>query len=198
MSRKSTFPCAMRALFASWRFTHHSFFNLSGEGAPTINDHTLLIPANQITPVDKDLIPTGELLDVAGTPFDFNTQHAIGDSLESQHEQIIFGHGYDHNWALSSPIDSITGLRLAARLASPVSGRVLTVLTTEPGVQFYGGNFLDNTQVGKSGKTYPYRSALCLETQHFPDSPNHDNFPSTVLRPGETYSQVCVYALSVE
>lgn len=177
--------------------THHSFFNLNGEdGAETINDHILMIPAESITPVDFMLIPTGEFMPVAGTAFDFNTPHAIADSLESDHMQMKLGGGYDHNWVLSSQADE-NGLRVAAEVVAPKTGRKMTVLTTEPGVQFYGGNFLNNTQVGKSGKTYPKRSALCLETQHFPDSPNHENFPSTVLLPGETYNHVCIYKFDV-
>lgn len=177
--------------------THHSFFNLNGEeGAETINDHILMIPAENITPVDPVLIPTGEFMPVAGTAFDFNTAHAISDSLESNHIQMQYGGGYDHNWVLSSEANE-QGLRVAAEVVAPKTGRKMTVLTTEPGVQFYGGNFLNNTQVGKSGKTYPKRSALCLETQHFPDSPNHDNFPSTILRPGETYNHVCIYKFEV-
>lgn len=176
--------------------THHSFFNLNGEGAETVNDHILMIPSNEITAVDQFLIPTGELMAVEGTAFDFNTPHAIADSINSEHAQMILGGGYDHNWVLSSEADE-NGLRVAAEVLSNQSGRKMTVLTTEPGVQFYGGNFLNNTQVGKSGKTYAKRSALCLETQHFPDSPNHENFPSTILRPGETYNHVCIYKFSV-
>lgn len=177
--------------------TNHSFFNLSGEkNAGDINGHLLRIVADSITPVNRKLIPTGELMPVAGTPFDFNTAHAIADSLDSKHEQMLFGGGYDHNWVLSAEPDSC-GLRLAAEVTDPVSGRVMTVMTTEPGVQFYGGNFLNGTQTGKSGNKYPKRGALCLETQHFPNSPNQENFPSTVLRPGETYNHVCVYKFSV-
>ncbi|MCF0190388.1 MAG: galactose mutarotase [Marinilabiliaceae bacterium] len=177
--------------------THHSFFNLDGEGAETVNDHVLMIPAKEITAVNRFLIPTGELMPVEGTAFDFNTPHAISDSIASDHLQMKIGGGYDHNWVLSSEPNE-DGLRVAAEVKSLKSGRIMTVITTEPGVQFYGGNFLNNTQVGKSGKTYPRRSALCLETQHFPDSPNHENFPSTILRPGETYSHVCVYKFDVE
>lgn len=177
--------------------THHSFFNLAGDSAATINDHVLTIPAESITPVDENLIPTGEFMPVAGTAFDFNTPRLIGDSLVSEHPQMKLGNGYDHNWVLSSEPDSC-GLRLAAKLVHPASGRVMTVLTTEPGVQFYGGNFLNGTQQGKCGKTYPFRSALCLETQHFPDSPNHENFPSTVLQPGQEYKHICVYKFDVE
>lgn len=176
--------------------THHSFFNLAGEKrAQTVNDQFIQIAADYITAVDGKLIPTGELMPVAGTPFDFNTARLIGDSLQSEHPQVKLGNGYDHNWVLSAEPDS-TGLRFAAQVTDTVSGRQMTVLTTEPGIQFYGGNFM-GSQTGKSGNKYPYRAALCLETQHFPDSPNHENFPSTVLRPGETYSHVCVYKFGV-
>ncbi len=177
--------------------THHSFFNLAGEDSETVNDQTIEIPADNITPVDGNLIPTGDLMPVAGTPFDFRKPRVIGDSLGSEHPQMKFGNGYDHNFVLASEPDS-TGMRLAARVKDPKSGRVMTVRTTEPGVQFYGGNFLNGSQKGKSGKGYPFRSALCLETQHFPDSPNHSNFPSTVLRPGERYKHTCIYQFSVE
>jgi aldose 1-epimerase len=176
--------------------THHSFFNLAGDSAATINDHVMMIPAENITPVDERLIPTGELMPVAGTAFDFNTPRVIGDSLSSEHPQMKLGNGYDHNWVLSSEADTC-GLRLAAKVYHPATGRQMTVMTTEPGIQFYGGNFLNSTQVGKCGKAYPFRSAFCLETQHFPDSPNHDNFPSTLLEPGQEYKHVCVYKFDV-
>lgn len=175
--------------------TNHSFFNLAGEGDSTINDESIRIWADAITPVDADLIPTGEMLPVEGTPFDFRAARAIGDSLASQHPQLLLGNGYDHNFVLSSPAGAY-GLRIAAQVTDPQSGRVMTVYTTEPGVQFYAGNFLNATQKGKSGILYPHRSALCLETQHFPNSPNIEAFPSVRLNPGETYSHVCVYAFS--
>lgn len=177
--------------------THHSFFNLAGEGDSTICDEQIEIYADNITPVDQNLIPTGELMPVDGTPFDLRQPVTIGDSINANHEQLKLGGGFDHNWVLSAETDSVSGLRKAARVFDPQSGRVMTVLTTEPGIQFYAGNFMNSTQKGKTGVMYPYRSALCLETQHFPDSPNHDNFPSTILRPGEKYNHVCVYKFDV-
>ena len=177
--------------------TNHSFFNLNGEGDETINDEIIRIVADNITPVDDKLIPTGELMPVDNTPFDFRCGHLISDSLESQHPQMLLGHGYDHNFVLSDCIGE-NGLRLAAEVKDPQSGRVMTVYTSEPGVQFYAGNFLNATQKGKSGKLYAHRSALCLETQHYPNTPNIEAFPSCRLNPGENYKHVCVYAFSVE
>lgn len=173
--------------------TNHSFFNLAGEGDSTICDEQIQIIANQITPVDRRLIPTGEFMDVENTPFDLRELTVIGDKINEEHEQIKLGGGFDHNWVLSGEADETTGLRVAAKVVDPQSGRIMTVLTNEPGIQFYAGNFMNGTQKGKTGVMYPYRSALCLETQHFPDSPNHDNFPSTLVRPGETYTSICVY-----
>lgn len=175
--------------------TNHSFFNLGGEGDTTVNDDAIRIWADAITPVDDKLIPTGELMPVEGTPFDFRAARVIGDSLSSLHPQIALGNGYDHNFALSSPAGA-DGLRIAAQVTNSQSGRVMTVYTTEPGVQFYGGNFINGTQRGKGGTLYPFRSALCLETQHYPNSPNVEAFPTVRLNPGETYSHVCVYAFS--
>ncbi len=170
--------------------TNHSYFNLAGNG--DILGHEVIIQADRFTPVDKGLIPTGELRNVAGTPFDFRTAKTIGERIEQKDEQLIFGHGYDHNWVLTR---SGSGLELAAKVTAPDTGRVLEVLTTEPGLQFYTGNFLDGTLQGK-GKVYTRRSAFCMETQHFPDSPNKPNFPSTVLQPGEKYHTTTVYRFS--
>lgn len=175
--------------------TNHSFFNLAGEADTTINDETIQIFADNITPVDESLIPTGELMPVEGTPFDFRSGRVIGDSLSSQHSQIKLGNGYDHNFVLSSPVDE-NGLRTAAVVTDPQSGRIMTVFTTEPGLQFYAGNFINSTQTGKCGHKYPFRSALCLETQHFPNSPNEPSFPSTRLNPGEKYTHTCIYKFS--
>jgi len=173
--------------------TNHSYFNLKGAGSGDILGHLLMLKADRFTPVNQGLIPTGELRSVAGTPFDFRKLTAIGARIEQNDEQLKFGQGYDHNWVLSRT--GTGSLAPAARMEEPSSGRVLEVSTTEPGIQFYTGNFLDGIK-GKGGQTYPRRSAFCLETQHFPDSPNHPAFPSTVLKPGQRYRTTTVYRFS--
>lgn len=175
--------------------THHSFFNLHGAGNGSVNDHLMMIDADRYTPVTSNLIPTGDLPSVQGTPMDFRKPTAIGARVDENFEQLKNGKGYDHNWVLNKENNDLS---LAARVVEPKSGRVLEVLTTEPGIQFYGGNFLDNSFKGKGGKVYDFRTAFCLETQHFPDSPNQKSFPSVVLRSGETYRHTCVYKFYAE
>lgn len=170
--------------------THHSFFNLNGAGNGNVLDHTMKINASKFTPVNKVLIPTGELPPVKGTPFDFTTATAIGERINQENEQLGFGGGYDHNWVLDKSENELTE---AAVVYSPTTGIEMQVWTTEPGIQFYSGNFLDGSVKGKEGKAYELRGAFCLETQHFPDSPNQPNFPSTELKPGEKYEHTCIY-----
>ena len=170
--------------------TQHTYFNLAGAGHATILDHDLTLHADHFTPVNSNLIPTGELSAVSGTPFDFRQSHRIGDRIDKSDEQLTFGRGYDHNWVLNSQSGTIA---LAAEVYDPLSGRVMQVLTTEPGLQFYAGNFMDGSMTGKSGQQYPKRSGFCLETQHYPDSPNQGGFPSTTLQLGQTYQSTTIY-----
>jgi aldose 1-epimerase len=174
--------------------TQHSYFNLAGPGADILG-HELMIDADRYTPVTGELIPTGELAAVSGTPFDFRTPIAIGARINAPHPQIKNGQGYDHNWVLNR---EGTALELAARVLEPSSGRTMEVATTEPGMQFYAGNFLDGTIVGRGGATYGRRSGFCLETQHFPDTPNQPDFPSTLLRPGATYTSRTVFKFGTQ
>jgi aldose 1-epimerase len=175
--------------------TSHGYFNLSGQGTGTILQQQLKLNASRFTPVDSGLIPTGELKPVPGTPFDFLAPHAVGERINADDEQLKLGHdGYDHNFVIDGGGKSLVQ---AAEVYDPASGRVMQVLTTEPGVQFYTGNFLDGTIKGKKGTPYVRNAALCLETQHFPDSPNQPAFPSTTLNPGEKFHSETIYRFSV-
>jgi aldose 1-epimerase len=175
--------------------TNHAYFNLSGQGNGDILRHEMQLHGSKFNPVDTGLIPTGELKAVAGTPFDFLKSTAIGARITQDDEQLKFGKGYDHNWILDRKPG---GLAPAALAYDPQTGRTLEITTTEPGIQFYSGNFLDGTVHGKAGKAYPLRSAFCLETQHFPDSPNQPKFPSTALKPGQHYHSATVYSFSTK
>ncbi len=173
--------------------THHSFFNLKDAGKSDILGHELKICADSFTSVNNELIPTGQIIEVKETPMDFMEFSTIGKRINDEYLQLQYGNGYDHNWVLNNTSDSLS---LAAIVREPISGRKMKVFTTEPGLQFYSGNFLDGSDIGEDNTKYNYRTAFCLEAQHFPDSPNHNNFPSTILKAGKTYKQKTIYKFS--
>ena len=175
--------------------THHSFFNLAGEGNGDILDHQVMINADAFTPVNEDVIPTGEIRDVMGTPMDLREFTPIRKDIDADDEQIRIGSGFDHNWVINKDEGVMA---FAAAAFEPESGRYMEVWTDQPGIQLYAGNFLDGSDMGKGGKAYERRTAFCFETQHFPDTPNHKNFPSTVLKPGEVYNYTCTYKFSTK
>lgn len=174
--------------------TNHSYFNLNGDPNTSITDNILYVNAANYTPVDRTYMTTGEIAPVEGTPFDFTTPKPVGQDIKADNEQIKFGNGYDHNWVLDNNGDDTV---IAASLGSPATGIVLTIYTNEPGIQVYSGNFLDGTVTGKKGIKYNQRAGICLETQHYPDSPNKPEWPSVVLNPGETYNSRCVFSFNV-
>jgi aldose 1-epimerase len=176
--------------------SNHSYFNLAGEGSATVLDHLLMVKADAMLPIDETAIPTGRVAPVADTPFDFRNPRRIGDRIDGGDAQLTLGKGYDHTFVLNRARE--TQPTLAATLYDPASGRFMEVLTQEPGVQVYTANFLDGILVGKSGRPYLKRSAICLETQHYPDSPNHTGFPSTILRPGELFQSRTIYRFSTQ